>query len=47
MLNRQDQWSYRIPYGLQWIWPVPLLIGIALAPECTMIKAQDLYCVPY
>ncbi|KAJ5961818.1 hypothetical protein N7501_006759 [Penicillium viridicatum] len=33
MLNRDDQWSYKIPYGLQWMWPVPLFIGIFLAPE--------------
>ncbi|KAJ6108578.1 hypothetical protein N7523_009901 [Penicillium sp. IBT 18751x] len=33
MLNRDDQWAYRIPYGLQWMWPLPLFIGIALAPE--------------
>lgn len=33
MLPRDDQWSYRIPYALQWMWPVPLLIGILLAPE--------------
>ncbi|KAH7377545.1 MFS transporter [Cadophora sp. MPI-SDFR-AT-0126] len=33
MLPRDDQWAYRIPYGLQWMWPVPLLIGVALAPE--------------
>lgn len=33
MLPRTDQWAYRIPYGLQWMWPVPLFIGIALAPE--------------
>ncbi|EFX03077.1 major facilitator superfamily transporter alpha-glucoside [Grosmannia clavigera kw1407] len=33
MLNRDDQWAYRIPYALQWIWPVPLIIGIAFAPE--------------
>lgn len=33
MLNRTDEWAYRIPYGLQWMWPVPLLIGVALAPE--------------
>ncbi|KAK7516403.1 uncharacterized protein IWZ02DRAFT_475774 [Phyllosticta citriasiana] len=32
-LHRDDQWSYRIPYALQWMWPVPLLIGIAFAPE--------------
>ncbi|TAQ83769.1 hypothetical protein B7494_g7908 [Chlorociboria aeruginascens] len=33
MLNRDDQWSYRIPYALQWMWPVPLFIGVLLAPE--------------
>ncbi|KAK8157300.1 hypothetical protein IWX90DRAFT_442255 [Phyllosticta citrichinensis] len=32
-LYRDDQWSYRIPYALQWMWPVPLFIGIAFAPE--------------
>ncbi|KAK5143771.1 hypothetical protein LTR04_001776 [Oleoguttula sp. CCFEE 6159] len=32
MLGRNDEWSYRIPYALQWMWPVPLLIGVALAP---------------
>lgn len=25
--------GYKLPYGLQWIWPVPLIIGIYLAPE--------------
>ncbi|CAG8890746.1 unnamed protein product [Penicillium egyptiacum] len=33
MLNRNDEWAYRIPYGLQWMWPLPLFIGIYLAPE--------------
>ncbi|KAJ5666878.1 Maltose permease MAL61 [Penicillium macrosclerotiorum] len=33
VLNRTDQWAYRIPYGLQWMWPLPLFIGIMLAPE--------------
>ncbi|CAH0020462.1 unnamed protein product [Clonostachys rhizophaga] len=33
MLDRQDEWAYRIPYGLQWMWPVPLFIGIYFAPE--------------
>ncbi|KAI9934714.1 hypothetical protein ASPWEDRAFT_175441 [Aspergillus wentii DTO 134E9] len=33
MLKRDDQWAYRIPYSLQWMWPAPLLIGIFLAPE--------------
>lgn len=30
---RTDQWSYRIPFAIQWIWPVPILIGVLLAPE--------------
>ncbi|KAK6438652.1 hypothetical protein LTR95_005146 [Oleoguttula sp. CCFEE 5521] len=25
--------GYKLPYALQWIWPIPLIIGIALAPE--------------
>ncbi|KKZ63920.1 MFS transporter, SP family, general alpha glucoside:H+ symporter [[Emmonsia] crescens] len=33
MLNRQGEWSYRIPYALQWMWPVPLAIAIFMAPE--------------
>ena len=33
MLGRDDQWAYRIPYSLQWIWPLPLAVGIYLAPE--------------
>jgi SP family general alpha glucoside:H+ symporter-like MFS transporter len=30
---RNDEWAYRIPYALQWVWPVPLIVGISLAPE--------------
>lgn len=33
MLDRHDQWAYRIPYGLQWMWPLPLFLGILFAPE--------------
>ncbi|EGC41599.1 trehalose transporter [Histoplasma capsulatum var. duboisii H88] len=33
MLSRPDEWSYRIPYALQWIWPVPLALVILMAPE--------------
>ncbi|KAJ7064135.1 MFS transporter [Mycena amicta] len=33
MLGRADQWAYRIPYALQWMWPAPLFIGVLLAPE--------------
>lgn len=33
MLNREDQWAYRVPFALQWIWPPLILIGVVLAPE--------------
>lgn len=33
MLTRDDEWGYKIPFALQWLWPVPLIIGIWLAPE--------------
>ncbi|OCL12824.1 sugar transporter [Glonium stellatum] len=26
-------WSYRIPFALQWMWAVPILVGILFAPE--------------
>ncbi|KAK7995353.1 hypothetical protein PG990_014126 [Apiospora arundinis] len=32
-LWRTDEWAYRIPYALQWMWPVPLIVGIYFAPE--------------
>lgn len=33
MVSRTDDWGYRIPFALQWIWPIPIAIGVALAPE--------------
>lgn len=33
MLSRDDEWAYRIPFALQWMWPVPLIVGILFAPE--------------
>ncbi|KAL2671622.1 hypothetical protein Neosp_014212 [[Neocosmospora] mangrovei] len=33
LLSRTDEWSYRIPFALQWIWPIPIMIGTYLAPE--------------
>ena len=33
LLSRSGQWSYRIPFALQWMWPVPLIVGIAFSPE--------------
>ncbi|KAJ5649623.1 uncharacterized protein N7484_003346 [Penicillium longicatenatum] len=33
LAGRTDQWAYRIPFAIQWIWPVPIFIGVVLAPE--------------
>lgn len=33
LVNYTTQWGYRIPFAIQWIWPIPLLIGILFAPE--------------
>ncbi|KIX08816.1 uncharacterized protein Z518_03473 [Rhinocladiella mackenziei CBS 650.93] len=32
-VNRPDQWAYRIPFGVQWVWPIPILAGVVFAPE--------------
>ncbi|KAL6860862.1 general substrate transporter [Trichoderma novae-zelandiae] len=32
-INRPDQWAYRIPFAIQWVWPVLLLAGLPFAPE--------------
>ncbi|KAI1471309.1 sugar transporter [Daldinia caldariorum] len=31
--GRHDEWGYKIPFSLQWIWPIPIAIGTYLAPE--------------
>jgi MFS transporter, SP family, general alpha glucoside:H+ symporter len=33
LLNLQSEWSYRIPFALQWMWAVPILVGVLFAPE--------------
>lgn len=33
LLGRTDQWGYRIPFAIQWVWPVPIFIGVYFAPE--------------
>jgi MFS transporter, SP family, general alpha glucoside:H+ symporter len=30
---RTDEWAYRIPFAIQWIFPTPLLVLVWLAPE--------------
>jgi SP family general alpha glucoside:H+ symporter-like MFS transporter len=32
-VERTDEWAFRIPFAIQWVWPVPIIIGVLLAPE--------------
>lgn len=32
-LSMEGEWAWRLPYALQWIWPVPLVCLVWLAPE--------------
>ena len=32
-MTLQGDLAFRIPYALQWLWPVPILVGLFFAPE--------------
>ncbi|PCG89411.1 Major facilitator superfamily domain, general substrate transporter [Penicillium occitanis (nom. inval.)] len=31
--SRVDEWAYKAPFAIQWVWPAVLLVGLAFAPE--------------
>ncbi|PMD33014.1 putative maltose permease [Hyaloscypha variabilis F] len=31
--SRLDEWAYKAPFAIQWVWPVVLLAGLPFAPE--------------
>ncbi|KAM0438623.1 hypothetical protein ACHAPT_001375 [Fusarium lateritium] len=33
MIDIHDEWSYRIPFAVQWVWPLPLAVACLAAPE--------------
>ncbi|KAH8721891.1 general substrate transporter [Ilyonectria robusta] len=33
LVNNDTEWSYRVPFAVQWIWPIPLFIAAWMAPE--------------
>jgi len=33
MLTLESQWAYRIPYAIQWVWPLPIAAAAFFAPE--------------
>ena len=32
-VNGTTQWAYRVPYAIQWIWPLPIIVVAFFAPE--------------
>lgn len=33
LVNNSTQWSYRVPFAIQWVWPIPLFIAALFCPE--------------
>lgn len=33
LVNRTDEWAYRIPFAIQWVWPAILIPVLCFAPE--------------
>lgn len=31
--TNESQWGYRVPFAIQWVWPIPLFIVALIAPE--------------
>lgn len=31
--GRTDQWGWRIPYAVQWVWPLPIVLVCIFCPE--------------
>ena len=31
-IGDSSQWAYKIPFAVQWVWPVPIMIGIVSSP---------------
>ena len=32
-ISLHNEWSFKIPFAVQWVWPVPILVAVLLAPE--------------
>jgi SP family general alpha glucoside:H+ symporter-like MFS transporter len=35
LLDRADlgDWAWRTPFAIQWVWPIPIMVGVFFAPE--------------
>ncbi|KAH6885299.1 general substrate transporter [Thelonectria olida] len=33
LVDNPTKWSYKVPFAIQWVWPIPLFIAAWMAPE--------------
>lgn len=33
LVNDPTEWGFRIPFAVQWVWPLPLFVAVLFAPE--------------
>lgn len=33
LVRRPDRWAFRIPFAVQWFWPIPIGLAVVFAPE--------------
>lgn len=33
LVHRADHWAFRIPFAVQWFWPIPIGLAVVFAPE--------------
>lgn len=33
LVNNDTEWSYRLPFAIQWVWPLPLFVLVSFSPE--------------
>ncbi|CAI7602624.1 unnamed protein product [Penicillium bialowiezense] len=41
LASRPDEWSYRIPFAIQWVWPIFLIPAIFFAPPSPWYEVQN------
>lgn len=46
-VSNDTQWAYRIPFAIQWIWPLPIMLAVAFAPERYVCRHPDRLCKAY
>jgi SP family general alpha glucoside:H+ symporter-like MFS transporter len=43
LVHETSQWSYRLPFALQWAWAIPLLFGVWFAPDSPCKEVRSLH----